>query len=724
MINNLFHPIFYRGRVLMILLFFLTLISVNSIAQIKTFKFTVGLNAGKIEQDILCDIYGDSLIIGLIPYHVKDLLLVPTFTLESDNKAYVNNIEQISNTTQNDYKNPVYYSIVSAGKEKYNYKVELVYTGLPLVYINTENAAAINSKEIYVNGQIIIYPDSASPKFSATMQIKGRGNSTWISMPKKPYKIKLSSKASILGMPEDKEWVLLANYADKSLIRNSIAFDLGKKTRLTYTPNMQHVDLIINGIYQGSYLIGEQIKVSKGRLNIKELDEDDNNEPAITGGYLLEVDERLDEEYWFKTSRDLHVTIKSPEDITPQQFDYIKEYFKATEDAINASDFNTENGYIKYINPETFIDFYWVNELFKNNDAQFYSSVYLYKNRNEKLNAGPLWDFDISAGNINYNGCDYPQGWWIRDAKWIKRLFQDPNFKSAADQRWNEMKTTIIPEMMNSIPAKKASLDKSQRVNFYKWDILNKYVWPNAVITGSYEGEIEYLTSWLEARIAWIDEQVNPTDTQPNTNFSLTTPGNNTNFFVSTLDSLNTIHFKWQKYQSGVIYKIKLDVEENGFSIPYKTILSNNYGFDTTATLSSTDIADIFEHYNINNDEKINVTWTVYAYSNAQKSKASIETYNLVLVNGVTTSPYQPTSKNIRVYPNPATDIITIETDQNFDIEQIELCDLTGQNIAFLQGASKSGTQFFNLEQYPRGTYLLCFIKKSGEKMVKRIILN
>src|SRR5690606_22353460 len=129
--------------------------------------------------------------------------------------------------------------------------------------------------------------------------------------------------------------------------RNSIAFDLGKKTRLTYTPNMQHVDLIINGIYQGSYLIGEQIKVSKGRLNIKELDEDDNNEPAITGGYLLEVDERLDEEYWFKTSRDLHVTIKSPEDITPQQFDYIKEYFKATEDAINASDFNTENGYIK-----------------------------------------------------------------------------------------------------------------------------------------------------------------------------------------------------------------------------------------------------------------------------------------------------------------------------------------------------------------------------------------
>ncbi|MCR6640410.1 MAG: CotH kinase family protein [Sporocytophaga sp.] len=427
MIKNLISPNFIFRGAFIIFTLFIQFVPLKSVAQINSFKFEVYNNTGKIEQDIICDIYGDSLIIGVIPYQAKDLKLIPTFSMGSNNKAYINAINQESKITENDYKSALFYDVKISGKVKYRYKVELIYTGLPLVYVNTDNIAPINSKDIYVNGQIIIYPNNESPKFSATMQIKGRGNSTW-TMPKKPYKVKLANKASILGMPEDKEWVLLANYADKSLIRTSIALGLGQKARFAYTPNMQHVDLILNGIYQGTYLIGEQIKVSKGRVNIKELDDADNDEQSISGGYLLEIDARLDETYWFRTSKDLPVTIKSPEDITPQQLEYISNYFKTTEDALYSSDFHTENGYIKYINPETFIDFYWINELFKNNDAQFYSSVYLYKDRNSKLNVGPLWDFDISAGNINYNGCDYPIGWWIRDSKWIDRLFEDPAF--------------------------------------------------------------------------------------------------------------------------------------------------------------------------------------------------------------------------------------------------------------------------------------------------------
>jgi len=711
--------IFYWGP-LIIFILFIQLIPQRSIAQIKSFKFEVALNTGKIEQEVICDIYGDSLIIGVIPYQAKDLKLIPTFSMGSNNKAYINNINQESKITINDFKQPLSYEIISSGKVIYKYKVEIIYTGLPLVYVNTDNKASIVSKDDYVNGQIIIYPNKESSKFSATMQIKGRGNSTW-TMPKKPYKVKLGTKASILGMPEDKEWVLLANYADKSLIRTSLALELGKKASFAYTPNMQHVDLILNGVYQGSYLIGEQIKVSKGRVNIKELDEDDNDEGNISGGYLLEVDARLDETFWFKTNADVPITIKSPEDISPEQLEYISNYIQVTEDAIYSPDFETENGYIKYINTETFIDFYWINELFKNTDAQFYSSVYLYKDRNGKLNIGPLWDFDISAGNINYNSCDYPIGWWIRDSKWIHRLFADPAFKSAADARWNELKTSFIPELMNSITTKKTLLESSQRLNFYKWSILDKYIWPNAVITGSYEGEINYLSNWLEARINWIDGQVNPSST-PGSKFALSSPEDNSSLLIPN-SSTNGINFTWEKSQPGTIYKLMLDVEGENFSTPVRTVRSNNYGFDTAATLSLSELSSIFYNLNLKEGEKINLIWTVYAYA-AKDSIASVKSYNLELENGIYTSIYHSSLPEIKIYPNPSTDLITIETSQKLDIEQIELCDLTGKTIEILSGQDQSGFIFLNLDQHPNGTYLLCLKGKSGEKIIKRIILN
>src|SRR5690606_2547891 len=150
----------------------------------------------------------------------------------------------------------------------------------------------------------------------------------------------------------------------------------------------------------------------------------------ITGGYLVELDKREDEDYIVKTDRrKLPFAIKSPDDVTAEQYNYIKGYLIATENAIYAENFaDPVDGYAKYIQVESFINWFLVQELVKNQDAQSYSSIYYYKDRNGKLGMGPLWDFDLSMGNVDYSVAVNPLGWWIRHGPWFVELFKDPAF--------------------------------------------------------------------------------------------------------------------------------------------------------------------------------------------------------------------------------------------------------------------------------------------------------
>ena len=172
-------------------------------------------------------------------------------------------------------------------------------------------------------------------------------------------------------------------------------------------------------------------------------------------------------------------------------------------------------GYPQYLDQDSFIGWYLVNELFKNNDAAFWSSCWLYKDRNDKLFMGPVWDFDLGAGNINYNGNDDPTGWWLRSnpltyTQWTKRLFDDPAFAAAVASRWKQLKKTQFDTLSAYIDENAAALDQSQQNNFQRWPILGQYVPPNAEVAGSYQGEVDYLKSWLTKRIAWMDSQLDP----------------------------------------------------------------------------------------------------------------------------------------------------------------------------------------------------------------------
>lgn len=472
-----------------------------------TFKFEAKNNLGLI-KDLVCIVDEDN-IHAVIPTINGSKSLAISF--DGDDAAVeVNGENQTSGVTVNDFSKPVVYHVSYKNGIKKNYTVKVLhFTGIPIFNITTQSPVA--SKDDYVSGSLIIdanqlFEEVTSP-FELTM--KGRGNSTW-GMPKKPYKLKLESKAEILGLPASKDWVLLANYSDKTLMRTSLVFSLGQKIGVDFTPPSIPVEVVLNGEHLGSYLLTEQVEVKPDRVDINEIKSEDISSEKITGGYLIELDQRyIDEEFWFKTQKNLPFVIKSPKDLNTQQRSYITNYVKDTESTLFSSNFTDPiNGYAKFINVNSFISWFLVEELVKNQDSKGFSSMYYYKDRDGKLGMGPLWDFDLSMGNVDYSNAKGASGWWVRDGVWFNRLFQDPAFKAKVRARWDEIKKKEIPEMLEDIDRQAQYLNLSQTKNFEKWQILGKYVWPNAVILPTYDAEVKQIKTWLNIRIAWLDENL------------------------------------------------------------------------------------------------------------------------------------------------------------------------------------------------------------------------
>ncbi len=383
---------------------------------------------------------------------------------------------------------------------------------LPVLRITTDNLAPIVSRDEYLDGQMSLESNIVGePAVIGGIEIRGRGNSTWDLFPKKPYRLKLADRQPLLGMPSSRDWVLLANYSDKTMLRNALAMQLGTAIGMPWAPRSAFVEVYINDRYEGVYQLIENIKIAAGRVEIDELGADDVAPDVLTGGYLLEVDFRRDGHTIVTAHDELPIVFQDPEEPVQAQEDYIRNYLDEFEAVLRTDDFaNPATGYAAYIDADSFIRWFLVNEVFRNYDARMATSCWMYKPRGEKLHMGPLWDFDIGAGNINYGDGFMTTGWWVRSGPWFSRLFEDPAFASRARQMWNEIRDAQLAEMMQSIRARASTLQQAQLNNFQRWPTLENYVWPNFRVTGSYEGELEYLESWLTARIAWMDSQFNP----------------------------------------------------------------------------------------------------------------------------------------------------------------------------------------------------------------------
>ena len=401
-------------------------------------------------------------------------------------------------------KNPIEITVDMAKTIKAEFFNPDQFTGLPIIYINTDGVA-IDSKEDYVKGVASIiggenYPDLVE----AEMKIKGRGNSTWWQggvWGKKPYQIKFDDKTKVLNIPKDKKWVLLAELSDKSLIRNKISREMGDISRFDYVPKAEYVELFINDQHAGTYLIGQKVEESKNRVNIGDK------------GYLIEIDQtnRIDEDDvyfttdgWSKFPSNLF-NIKEPSlELNSSEYNLIKNHIIDFEEALFGDNFtDADLGYRAFIDLDSFIDWYLINEICKNQDAATYSSIYFNYIPGEKIKMGPLWDFDLAYGNVDYSNATYPEGFHIKSNPWYKRMFEDPYFNSLVKDRFLYYETNL-DMLLNKIDLIEKYLEKSQQKNFEIWPILGQYVWPNPVYYDTHHEEVEHLKDWIEQRMTWL----------------------------------------------------------------------------------------------------------------------------------------------------------------------------------------------------------------------------
>jgi hypothetical protein len=384
--------------------------------------------------------------------------------------------------------------------------------------IDTDGGVAVTDRDTYRLANYALYSNSSEQQAgrslaSGRLVIRGRGNSTWDQHPKKPYRIKLVSSTSLLGMPANRHWVLLANHSDKTLLRNSVAFEVSRRMNLAYTPRSQVVEVVLNGLYLGAYDLVEHVRTDAQRVDIESLGSTvaDDSLPRLSGGYLLEVDRNDSETRFLSTRCSLPVKIHSPESPTSAQLSYVQDYINQTETALHGLGFaNPITGYAAWIDVDRFVDWYIHSELMHHIDA-FRFSTFLYKPRSGKLAMGPVWDFDLAMGNQAGYFSDRPgradtQGsatWRC----WFSRLLQDPAFDQRVRQRWAQLRASTLRELTTYVQAEAALRSKSQANNFRRWPVLDKATWQNVVITGSYEAEVEYLDWWIQRRLIWLDDR-------------------------------------------------------------------------------------------------------------------------------------------------------------------------------------------------------------------------
>lgn len=459
-------------------------------------------NAQALIHDTQAEILESGAVQCRIPHIIESKKLVPTFTYVGtgilfDGKPAVSGKDTV------DFTSPVSVTIKGEDGDDVQYTVSVIgFTGLPIVYIETEGRAAVVSKEEKVNCTVRIVEDirtkAAGDVLEATATIKGRGNSTW-PKPKKPYKIKFDKKQSVLGMPADKEWVLLANYMDKTQIRNHIAFYMGRNfSNLDYTCRTHFAELVLNGEFMGTYLVGEHQKIATDRVNVTDK------------GYLMEIDKRAESEddarIFYTKHLDHSVNIKDPEiEYNTPEFEYIKNFVSEVDSIIFSTHFaNPSRGYAKYIDVDSFVDWYLLNELAKNNDAAFWSSCYMHHQPGGKLIMGPIWDFDLGWGGANINSSYKTEGLWVgKYAEWYKRLLEDPSFVDKVRERlhWFESK---LPEIYMEINDAADYLKYSEIENDAKWHILYTNTGSNYNILGCYDNEIQDLKKWISERFKWM----------------------------------------------------------------------------------------------------------------------------------------------------------------------------------------------------------------------------
>jgi hypothetical protein len=463
--------------------------------RILSFAFKASDNPLSLLDDVVCEI-NDTVIHALVPYVMADKLLTPVFTFEGKTVQRGNQVQE-SGVTRVDFSSPVVYTVHDASGKTGKYTVKVyAFNGLPIVHINT-NRQPITSKEDYVNATLSVTNTLNGNDYEGTMRIRGRGNSTWTFFPKKPYRIKLDEKTAILGMPADKDWVLLANYSDKSLLRTATGFELSRLTEMPWTPRMQYVDVFLNGKYEGQYLFGEHVKAAPDRIRLDD------------GGFVGELDLNFyDQEpfYAFSASYQYPYTFKEPDPATEENTVYFMNLINQFEAALKRRDFTAATGYRNYIDVESFAQWYMVSQFIASIDPNRY---YFVENSTDgRLRRSPVWDLDCSFGyaypHWDVAGIIGPE-YEVTSYEYCSEMLEDPYFRQVVKKYWTKMKTNDLPLLYRYINETAQYIRLSALANYERWDDTFAETVVKEPVLQKWENEVQELKIFLSRRTAWMD---------------------------------------------------------------------------------------------------------------------------------------------------------------------------------------------------------------------------
>ena len=465
-------------------------IALKDTGVLSAFRFLKKNNAF-LTADVSSSI-GEESIMPLVTFSQSEL--IPTFTTNAV-KVLVDEVEQKSGMTKNDFSSPVVYQFIMRNGETFQYtvKAEFLLSAIPELTITTTDPsiAEIPSKDYYLEGTLAVNGRGGYEDYTGKTEVKGRGNSTW-GYPKKPYRLKLNKKAEICGLGKAKNYVLLANHLDPTLMLNSVAFKIGRLLELPFTNHAIPVDVVLNGIYKGSYLLTEQIEVKENRVDL-----DENN------SVMWELDSYWDDEPKFKsTAFNLPVMVKDP-DLTTEQFEYWKKDFNAFTTQF-AKEPLEGNSYVDMIDIESVAKFLITFNLVHNMEINHPKSVFLHKEGNGKYVMGPIWDFDWAydyEGTSNhfgrYNTPLFSSSMNGVGTAFFQRFLQDSRVKAIYKRTWQDFKNNKLDALLQYVDDYAVMLKPSVE--------RNSELWEN---TRSFDTKVKELKTWLRNRADYIDSEV------------------------------------------------------------------------------------------------------------------------------------------------------------------------------------------------------------------------
>lgn len=412
---------------------------------------------------------------------------------------------------------------------------------LPIVVINTGGTPITDDPRIIAQMGVIDngpgirnYLTNPYNNYNGRIEIEVRG-STSQQYPKKSYGFETQYSdgtnldVALLDLPVENDWILYGPYPDKTCIRNVLTYHLARSMG-RYASHTRYCELVINGNYQGLYVLLERVKRDQNRVNIQNLFEPNTWDDTLTGGYILKVDKLTGEVgYSWASEYNSEVLFQfhDPEfeELNTAQVTYMTDYIKDFEDVMMSTNFaDPQTGYPYYIDAGSFYDFFILQELGRTVDG-YRSSSFLYKDKDalnwhSKLYAGPMWDFNLSYGNADYCLANTTSGWQYNfDAicnfstaipLWWERLLDDPNYANGLRCRWDELRQGVLKtENIHTFIDEQAALIAEARVrNFQKWPIIGVYVNWNGFVGQTYEEDLEYLKDYIEDRALWMDANI------------------------------------------------------------------------------------------------------------------------------------------------------------------------------------------------------------------------